>query len=123
VQERWTSYDGNAVVRALVGRDSELRRLAEDVPRHGKVLEGRIGDTRFALTGSADLTQSAMLSATARGGTCELAVLAPVARPLMPEAATVSSIDWLRDRRTVRPMESRPSVFLLGALLTAKACR
>jgi hypothetical protein len=120
VQERWTSYDGNAIVRALGGRDSELRRLPEQVPRHGKLLEWRIGGSRHALTGSANLTRSAMLTATAAGGNCELAVLAPTTPSLMPEAATVCSVDWLRDRRTVRPMESRPTLFLLGALLTSK---
>jgi hypothetical protein len=32
VQERWSSYDGNAIMRALAGRESEVRRLPEQVP-------------------------------------------------------------------------------------------
>ena len=123
VQERWSSYDGNAIMRALAGRKSEIRRLAEQVPRHGKLLEWRRGDAWWALTGSANLTGAAMLESTAAGGNCELAVLAPKAYTLMPEAASLGTVAWLQDRRTVRPMESRPALFLLGALLTSEGLR
>lgn len=123
VQERWSSYDGNAITRALAGRKSEIRRLAEQVPRHGKLLECWRGDVRWALTGSANLTGAAMLESTAAGGNCELAVLAPVARSLMPEAASVGAVNWLQDRRTVRLMENRPKLLLLGALLTSEGLR
>jgi hypothetical protein len=64
-----------------------------------------------------------MLTATAMGGNCELAVLAPKTDPLMPEAASAGTVSWLRDRRTVRPVESRPTLFLLGALLTSEGLR
>lgn len=123
VQERWSSYDGNAITRALAGRESEVRRLPEQVPRHGKLLEWRRDDAWWALTGSANLTGTAMLKATAAGGNCELAVLAPKAYTLMPEAASVSTVNWLQDRRTVRPVENRPTLFLLGALLTSEGLR
>jgi hypothetical protein len=111
---------GDAIVHALAGRDTELRRLAEKVPRHGKLLEWSVGGARHALTGSANLTRPAMLATTPADGNCELAVLAPTADSLMPEATTVASVDWLRNRRTVRAAASRPTLFLLGALLSSE---
>ena len=57
---------------------SKSRLLPERFPRHGKLLEWEGRDGRHALTGSANLTQSALIQATASGGNCELAVLTPV---------------------------------------------
>jgi hypothetical protein len=119
VQERWTSYDGDAILRAVAGREVELRLLPEQVPRHGKLLEWRTAGSRQALTGSANLTASALIRATREGGNCELAVLAAVETSLMPEGA-ISSTTHLQGRRTVSAVDSRPSLFLLGALLTSK---
>ncbi|WP_242911416.1 hypothetical protein [Actinomadura terrae] len=118
VQERWSSYDGDAVLRSLDGvPDTELRLLAEQRPRHGKLLEWRTGGHWTALTGSANLTVPALLKSVASGGNCELGVLAPVASPLMPEG-TAAPLKHLRGRRTVQPMEGRPGLLVLGALLT-----
>lgn len=118
VQERWTSYDGDVILRALGGRETELRLLPEQVPRHGKLLEWAGGGSRHALTGSANLTASAMTRTTATGGNCELAVLAPVEDSLMPEG-TACTTTRLQGRRTVRRSEARPTPLLLGALLTS----
>ncbi|MCQ0010909.1 hypothetical protein [Actinomadura madurae] len=118
VQERWSSYDGDAILRSLDGGpDTELRLLAEQRPRHGKLLEWRTGDRWTALTGSANLTAAALLNPTADGGNCEVGVLAPVPSPLMPKG-TATPVTHLRGRRTVRPMEGRPGLLVLGALLT-----
>ena len=72
---------------------------------------------RQVLVGSANLTASALIRATADGGNCELAVLAPAGESLMPEG-TVISRDELGGRRTVLPSMPRPRLLLLGALLT-----
>ncbi|MFC6882510.1 MULTISPECIES: hypothetical protein [Actinomadura] len=118
VQERWSSYDGDAVLRSLVdAADTELRLLAEQRPRHGKLLEWRTGDRWTALTGSANLTGAALLDAVAGGGNCELGVLAPVPSPLMPKG-TATAVMHLKGRRTVRPVEGRPGLLVIGALLT-----
>lgn len=118
LQEHWTRYDGDAVLRATGNRTIEVRLLPEGHYRHGKLLEWDTGDGRFALTGSANLTRAALLDATADGGNCELAVLAPVEKPLMPKDGTVVAATQLQGRRTSSAMTPRPVVLLLGALLT-----
>lgn len=117
LQEHLTSYDGDAVLRAAGRRDVEVRLLPERFPRHGKLLEWEGPDGRHALTGSANLTSSALIQATASAGNCELAVLAPAGESLMPKG-TVIVRDELSGRRTVPPAAPRPRLLLLGALLT-----
>ncbi|TDD40562.1 hypothetical protein E1287_00905 [Actinomadura sp. KC06] len=117
VQERWSSYDGDAILEALAGSDAELRLLAEQRPRHGKLLEWRTGGRWTALTGSSNLTATALLDTVMNGGNCELGVLTEVPSPLLPEG-TATSVTHLRGRRTVRPVEGRPGLLVLGALLT-----
>jgi hypothetical protein len=119
IQERWTSYDGDAILGAAGGREIELRALAERVPRHGKLLEWEKGGVRRSLTGSANLTSSALLLSTAEGGNCELAVLADTEGSLMP-SGTIRPAARLQGARTVRPFESRPTLLILGALLTGQ---
>ncbi len=117
IQEQWTSYDGDGVLRAASNRQVEIRMLPERFPRHGKLLEWEAADGRQALTGSANLTRSALTRATADGGNCELAVLTPVATSLMPEG-TVIGAGQLQGRRTVSEITPGPAVLLLGAFLT-----
>ena len=107
IQENWTSYDGDAVLRAGGSRQIEIRILAERFPRHGKLLEWEAADGRHALTGSANLTRSALTRATVDGGNCELAVLTPVRESLMPEG-TVTGTGQLQGRRTVSENTARP---------------
>ena len=97
LQEHWTSYDGDAVLRAAGHRDVEIRLLPERFPRHGKLLEWEAADGRHALTGSANLTGSALIRATGGGGNCELAVLTPVGESLMPEGHRIATRRSCRD--------------------------
>lgn len=69
LQEHLTSYDGDAMLRAAGRRDVEFRLLPERFPRHGKLLEWDGPDGRHVLVGSANLTASALIRATAGGGT------------------------------------------------------
>ena len=117
LQEHLTSYDGDAMLRAAGRRDVEFRLLPERFPRHGKLLEWDGPDGRHVLVGSANLTASALIRATAGGGNCELAVLTPAGESLMPKG-TVIVRDELSGRRTVPPTAPRPRLLLLGALLT-----
>jgi hypothetical protein len=117
LQEHWTSYDGDAVLRAAGDREVEIRLLPERYPRHGKLLEWQVSDRRHALTGSANLTCSALTLSTVGGGNCELAVLTPVGESKMPEG-TCAATAHLQGRRTVSEITPTPAVLLLGALLT-----
>lgn len=116
-QEHWTSYDGDAVLRAVGSRQVEIRLLPERFPRHGKLLEWEAADGRHALTGSANLTRRALICATADGGNCELAVLTRAGTSLMPHGTLVAA-GQLHGRRTVSEFTPGPAVLLLGALLT-----
>ncbi|GAA4061870.1 hypothetical protein [Actinomadura miaoliensis] len=119
LQERWSSYDGDAILRSVEGLETEVRLLPERRPRHGKLLEWRKGETWTALTGSANLTESALLRPVSAGGNCELGVLTPIPSPLMPEGDATSPAR-LRGRRTVQPTTGRTTLLVLGALLTGK---
>ncbi|WP_067810788.1 hypothetical protein [Actinomadura kijaniata] len=122
LQERWTGYDGDALALVLDGRDAEIRLLAEDVPRHGKLVEWARDGRRWALTGSADLTGEALLRSLGEGGHCELAVLSPVGTSLMPEG-TACPPDRMAGRRTIREVEPRRGPSVLGALVGARGVR
>ncbi|WP_436637862.1 hypothetical protein [Actinomadura kijaniata] len=119
LQERWTSYDGDALALVLDGREAEIRLLAEDVPRHGRLVEWAKDGRRWALTGSADLTGGALLRSLGEGGDCELAVLSPVGASLMPEG-TACPPDRMAGRRTAREAEPRRGPSVLGALVGAR---
>jgi hypothetical protein len=117
LQEHWTSYDGDAILRAAGHRQVELQLLPERFPRHGKLLEWQVGGSRHALIGSANLTRSALTRGTSDGGNCELAVLTPVLASLTPEGTCITS-SHLQGRRTISDIAPGPTVLLLGALLT-----
>ncbi|WP_405094592.1 hypothetical protein [Micromonospora sp. NBC_01412] len=80
-------FDGAALVRAVEDVvDQEFTVLAGGPVRHGKLIEWRTADGTVAgLTGSANVTTSALLLSTAQGGNCELAVLAPQSDSLFPD--------------------------------------
>ena len=79
---------------------------------------GKARRARYVLVGSANLTASALIRATAGGGNCELAVLTPAEESLMPKG-TVIVRGRAEGRRTVLPADyAGHDVLLLGALLT-----
>ncbi|WP_238347024.1 hypothetical protein [Nocardiopsis dassonvillei] len=122
VQESSGSYDGDALARALAGTDAELRLLEEKVPRHGKLVEWSVGEGRWALTGSANLTGAALLRSARAGGNCELGTIVPVGASLMPEA-TALPVSRLAGVNTIGRFERghAPGVPVpLGAFLKGK---
>ncbi|MFG1948748.1 hypothetical protein [Nonomuraea sp. NPDC048826] len=119
VQPRWTSYDGDALLDALGGQGVELRFLEEKHLRHGKLIQWRVGEQLYGLIGSPNLTRSALCMATAEGGNCELALMAPLPENLMPNGAAKSP-EALAGHSTVRRRYPSPSLVLLGALVHSK---
>ncbi|QIQ01708.1 hypothetical protein [Streptomyces liangshanensis] len=115
LQPRWSSYDAGAIKRALGGFDAQIRFLEETRMRHGKFVEWQAGGSRYALTGSPNLTRAALCTSTRDGGNCELAVLAAGTAPLLPEQGRITSLASLTGR-TIRPFQStRYTLVLLGA--------
>ncbi|MFE5912795.1 hypothetical protein ACFQ6B_27455 [Streptomyces wedmorensis] len=80
-----TDLDGPSVddlVRAYGGRvisDNDQRY------RHGKLVEWASDGQRWALTGSPNLSATALLLPQGAGGNCELGVITPVSATLLPE--------------------------------------
>ncbi|MFI7534821.1 hypothetical protein [Streptosporangium sp. NPDC049376] len=116
VQPRWTSYDGSALLNALAGHTVRLRLLSETHLRHGKLIQWRVGDRRLGLVGSPNLSRGALMRSTTEGGNCELAVLSPLSKDLMPSGESASR-ETMTGRSTIRPSRSSPSLVLLGALV------
>lgn len=87
VQPSIAMFDGAALVRAAEPAvDQEFRLLGAGPARHGKLVEWDAADgTTAGMTGSANVTSSALLLSTEQGGNCELAVVAPHAEPLFPQ--------------------------------------
>ncbi|GAB3171311.1 hypothetical protein FHX75_1248 [Micromonospora palomenae] len=87
VQPSIAMFDGAALVRATESTvDQEFRLLGPGPARHGKLIEWDTTDgTTAGMTGSANVTTSALLLSTVQGGNCELAVIAPHTDSLFPE--------------------------------------
>lgn len=83
-QPESTLIDG-AKVAALLGADGEIYPISNSPYRHGKLVEWRIGDQRWALTGSPNLSAAALLRTPRSGGNVELGVVSPIAESLMPD--------------------------------------
>ncbi|MEU2965824.1 hypothetical protein ABZ687_12705 [Streptomyces ardesiacus] len=116
LQPRWSSYDAETVKRALDGCSTGIRLLGETRMRHGKFVEWRIGERRYALTGSPNLTRAALCTSTGEGGNCELAVLSADTSPLLPEEGPTTALSVLKGR-TLRPFTTGAgrAPVLLGA--------
>ena len=113
-QPELTELDGPAVAALVIERDAELRSDAEPRYRHGKLIEWAVGGTRYALTGSPNLSGAALRHSVQEGGNCELGVIAPVSTSLLPEGSVVAATALHTKRFQVRrPAHSGP--LLLGA--------
>lgn len=84
VQPGLTRLDGQDTARILEGR-GELIEIPSSPFRHGKLIEWAIGDQRWALTGSPNVSMAALGRSVAEGGNVELAVIAPIDKSLMPQ--------------------------------------
>jgi hypothetical protein len=119
VQTAMSQFDGGALLSALEGRDAHILDDAETRYRHGKLIEWVKGGQRWALTGSANLSRSALLRSQASGGNCELGVISELPDTLMPDHTTRPPISMIRS--IVPPPRSAvtlPAARILGAHLT-----
>lgn len=122
VQPSIAMFDGAALVRATGSTvDQEFRLLGPGPARHGKLIEWDNTDgTTAGMTGSANVTTSALLLSTAQGGNCELAVIAPHTDLLFPEGEP-QSITTFRQLASAPPTatdSAGAAPVLLGCALT-----
>ena len=124
VQPELSRLDGTVVLAAL--GDIEARVLADNDTRyrHGKLIEWSTGEQRWALTGSANISRSALLRAQTEGGNCELGIITEIATSLMPSDTTQPTIAEIQ-QITISPSPSvdTPDARLLGAHLVEAGAR
>jgi hypothetical protein len=113
-QPKLTEFDGAALAALAEEVDTELRVDAEERYRHGKLVEWAIDGSRWALTGSPNLSGAALLRELADGGNCELGVIAPLGASLLPEGGVVHA-STVADKRIFVRSRSGGGPLLLGA--------
>ncbi|MBA2552662.1 MAG: hypothetical protein H0V10_02970 [Geodermatophilaceae bacterium] len=92
----------------MITEDTEKRY------RHGKLIEWSVGGARYALTGSPNLSSSALLHSVHEGGNCELGMIAPVTSSLLPEGEETAP-GQIRALPVGQRRDSRSALLLLGA--------
>ncbi|MEW2479872.1 hypothetical protein AB0876_09780 [Mycobacterium sp. NPDC049093] len=124
VQPTMGSFDGTALLAVLGG--VEARALLDNDPRyrHGKLIEWSRGERRWALTGSANISRSALLRAQIDGGNCELGIVTEISTSLMPFDTTQPTTAEIRQITISRaPSVVEPYARLLGAHLVEDGLR
>jgi hypothetical protein len=114
-QPELTELDGSAVAQLVDDVGGEVRIDPERRYRHGKLIEWEVGGHRHALTGSPNLSGQGLLRSQARGGNCELGVIAPIGASLLPEGSTTPTAT-VRSVRLPPHRPVDPGPLLLGAI-------
>ncbi|GAA1825396.1 hypothetical protein GCM10009714_03850 [Microlunatus capsulatus] len=99
LQEHRGVFDPATLTSVLAAATGSVTVIADRSTRyrHAKLIEWRTGTQRWALTGSANLTGSALLRPPGRGGNIELTVLEELTKPVWPPTAGARD----RDREVV----------------------
>ncbi len=114
-QPESTLIHGPAVSELIAGRGT-LFPLANSPYRHGKLIEWSIGERRWALTGSPNLSVAALLRSALSGGNVELGVISPLASSLMPDPAEQNDPHQALPTFRRRPDGPSPRDLILSAL-------
>ena len=122
VQPSIAMFDGAALARAAAPAvDQTFTLLSAGRAWHGKLIEWRTPDGETAgMTGSANITASALLMSTGQGGNCELAVIAPHGGGLFPSEGDPQPPNAIQNLRSTPPAGSSVSAsgpVLLGCSL------
>ncbi|GAA1727045.1 hypothetical protein SAMN06265174_101525 [Dietzia kunjamensis subsp. schimae] len=121
LQENLATYRGAAIVEAVGGTSLEVRLQDEKRLTHGKLIEWERGSQIVAMTGSANVTAAALLTATVEGANCELVTIQTVEGSLLPPG-NPTAIDEIKKKRAgnySQPTELDLNIQLLGAQVTA----
>lgn len=113
-QPECANVDGPALAALLDERLGELSFDDETRYRHGKLIEWVIAGQRYALTGSPNLSSSALLRGVAQGGNCEVGLIAPTSQTLLPAGAPVAA-NSVRGRKFIWQQVASVGPLLLGA--------
>ncbi|MEV5552034.1 hypothetical protein AB0L44_00145 [Nonomuraea wenchangensis] len=114
-QPGFTELDGQALADLVTELDADVRLDDEPRYRHGKLIEWVVEGRRYALSGSPNLSAAALSASLENGGNCELGLIAPIRASLIPEGATVPTVDLRPLKFSIRPRAERKGPLLLGA--------
>ncbi|WP_433458344.1 hypothetical protein [Micromonospora sp. CA-248212] len=121
VQPSIAMFDGAALARAAAPVvDQKFTLLGGGRACHGKLIEWRTPDGKVSgMTGSANITTSALLISTRQGGNCELAVIAPHGAGLFPSGGDPQPPNAIQNLRSAPPASttSASGPVLLGCAL------
>jgi hypothetical protein len=96
----------------------EIRELPESRYRHGKLIEWTIDGTRWALTGSANVSSAALLKTVPSGGNVELGVITPIENTLFPDGAVATKSHLASVEYRGMPTTVGPPTLILAATRT-----
>lgn len=118
VQPTMTVVNGAKLRLLLARHGGTAASVKEERYRHGKLVEWRVGDEHFTLTGSPNLSRAALLRQLGGGGNCELGLITQVTESLAPplgetlDGAALGALAFRRIDETV------PAVVLLSGTAT-----
>ena len=116
LQPKLAQFDGSALLAAIGSLEYRILSDNDDRYRHGKLIEWSQGTQRWALTGSANISVSALLRSMAEGGNCELGLISEISESLVPEAGAEMSRDQIRSiSAPPRSPDAITGPLLLGA--------
>jgi hypothetical protein len=82
-----TTVSGPLLEAFVADAGGQLAWTKERPHHHGKLIEWQIGDRRWALTGSPNLSAAALLRTVAEGGNCEVGLISGTDASLQPQGA------------------------------------
>lgn len=117
LQPRDIVASGDSLAVLLGERGEQAESIASDRYYHGKLIEWVTGGRRFALTGSPNLSSSALQRTLVEGGNCELAVLSEITVTLTPPSGGTITHDELAAIIFDSRFDAPPAITLLGVML------
>ena len=121
----YANYDGAQLGPLVAQRAGSVATIAGRRYHHAKLIEWSTRAQRMAVTGSPNLSRSALLESMAEGGNCELGLVAEVASSLRPDTAEVLDHAEITKHQWERPApgSDKVSVQLLDVVLEGKGLR
>ncbi|PJN38353.1 hypothetical protein CG747_24125 [Streptomyces sp. CB02959] len=110
-----SDLDGPSVAALVKEYDGRVISDNDQRYRHGKLVEWATEGQRWALTGSPNLSATALLLSQGEGGNCELGVITPIPTTLLPDGTDEPAARLRSATPLPRPMVSNGPL-LLGAL-------
>ncbi|NEW71999.1 hypothetical protein [Streptomyces rhizosphaericus] len=110
-----SDLDGPSIAALVKAYDGRVISDNDQRYRHGKLVEWASEGQRWALTGSPNLSATALLLSQGEGGNCELGVIAPIPTTLLPDGIEEPTARLRSAAPLPRPIVGHGPM-LLGAL-------